>query len=50
MIKTLYETDYFGEVGITENKKRTASIVAGEYTELAYISKEDYLLVLESAN
>lgn len=50
MIKVLYETDYFGEVAISENRKWTASIIANEHTELATISKEDFLQVLESVN
>ena len=50
MVKTLYERDYFGEVAITENWKWTATIIAAENCELASISKEDFLLVLESAN
>lgn len=49
MIKILKEGDYFGEIGIMEQKLRSASIIANENLELAVITKEDFLKVLETA-
>jgi len=49
MIKILKEGDYFGEIGIMEQKLRSATIIANENLELAVITKEDFLKVLETA-
>ena len=49
MIKIIKETDYFGEIGIMENKLWSATIIANENVELAVISWDDFLIVLETA-
>lgn len=49
MIKILKEGDYFGELGIMEQKKRSATIIANENAEVAVITKEDFMKVLENS-
>lgn len=39
-IDTLHQNDYFGEVGLVTNLKRTCSVRAKEYVTLAQMSKE----------
>jgi len=43
-IGTLRENDYFGEVGLVTNLKRTASVRAKEYVTLAQMSKDTLML------
>lgn len=49
MIKILKEGDYFGEIGLMENKPWSATIIANENTELSVISWDDFFKVLETA-
>ena len=43
-IGTLYQNDYFGEVGLVTNLKRTTSVKAKEYVTLAQMSKDTLML------
>jgi len=42
--------DYFGEVALNFNKRRTASVFCAKDTELMVLDKDDYLAILKLAS
>ena len=42
MVKVLEEGDYFGEVSLITNLKRTATVKAKDFTTLAFMLKRSF--------
>lgn len=47
-VKTLESPDYFGEVSLIKNCKRTSTVISRSYVTLAELSKESFQLILDS--